>query len=37
MTGYVVGISGGIDSTLVGIMARVACDELTQETNEGSV
>lgn len=32
--GYVVGISGGIDSTLVGVMARVACDELTKETNE---
>jgi NAD+ synthase len=30
--GYVVGISGGVDSTLTGTMARVACDELTQET-----
>ncbi|ATO51466.1 ammonia-dependent NAD(+) synthetase [Brevibacillus laterosporus] len=32
--GYIIGISGGIDSTLTGIMARVACDELTQETSK---
>ncbi|MBA4532913.1 ammonia-dependent NAD(+) synthetase [Brevibacillus halotolerans] len=32
--GYIVGVSGGIDSTLTGIMARVACDELTHATDK---
>jgi NAD+ synthase len=32
--GYVVGISGGVDSTLTGYMARVACDEAAKETGK---
>lgn len=32
--GYVVGISGGVDSSLSGILARMACDELAQETEK---
>ncbi|MEJ8545054.1 ammonia-dependent NAD(+) synthetase [Brevibacillus borstelensis] len=32
--GYVLGISGGVDSTLTGYMARIACDEAAQETGK---
>ncbi|MET3288265.1 UNVERIFIED_CONTAM: NAD+ synthase [Brevibacillus sp. OAP136] len=32
--GYVVGISGGVDSTLTGMLARIACDEWTAETGK---
>lgn len=33
-TGYVVGISGGVDSTLTGLLARLACDERSAETGK---